>query len=71
MTTLEFAKKSLAKARLDLERIKRRPVARKDELGALNDKVKHYEEIVKILEERAQKEKKSEEKSDETHFYFS
>ena len=52
MTTLEFAKKCLAKSRLDLERIKRRPVARKDELAALNDKVKHYEEIVRYMEEK-------------------
>lgn len=62
MTTLEFAKKCLTKAQMNLERIKRRPVARKDELDVLNDKVKHYEAIVRSLEEKAQKKKKFEEK---------
>ena len=49
MTTLEFAKNNLAKGRINLERIRKRPVARKDELDVLNEKVEHYEEILRIL----------------------
>ena len=71
MTTLEFAKKCMRKSQMDLERISKRPVARKGELAALNEKVEHYKEIVRILEEKAQKKKKYEEEPDETHFYFS
>lgn len=49
-TALEFSKKCLAKARRNLDRAKVRPGVTKEELGALEEKITHFEEIVRLLE---------------------
>lgn len=51
MTTIEFIEKNLRKAKKDLERAKERPNVKQFDLDRLEEKVKHYQEILSALKE--------------------
>lgn len=51
MTTLEFMKKCLRKTQISLEHVKKRPTHNAREINALNEKIEHYEKIIRLLEE--------------------
>lgn len=50
MTTLEFAKKNLEKARGNLERAKLKTGTTEEEMAALDEKIVHWEGIVTMIE---------------------
>jgi hypothetical protein len=49
MTTLEFVAKNLHKAKINLKKAKERPNVSPDEIAMLEEQIKHYEEIGKLL----------------------
>ena len=50
MTTIEFVAKNLHKARIYLKRAQERPNVNQIELDMLEEKIKHYETLLKLLE---------------------
>ena len=49
MTTIEFVEKSLHKARIKLEKAKQKPNVSPVEIAMLEEQIKHYEHISKLL----------------------
>ena len=52
MTTLEFIEKNLRKAKINLKKAKERPNVSPDEIAMLEEQIKHYECIGRLLDKQ-------------------
>ena len=51
MTTLEFIEKNLHKAKINLKKAQERPNVKQIDLDRLEEKAKHYQEVLSALKE--------------------